>query len=123
FVALFFVPLLHQLMLALSPFDAQKLLMSGLGFGVGAISVVRTFADFLALFWFGLWLALTMKKPNYAPALTVLAVLVLPSVLCWLDIFADLFFIFFGLTKLQQDLRWVVASQFLAPTTPVFRPT
>jgi ABC-type transport system involved in multi-copper enzyme maturation permease subunit len=123
FIALFLLPPFHQAMLGLPSFEVQKLLASGAGLFFGGINAVRTVADLLALFWFGLWLALTMKKPNYAPALTILIVLILPSFLCWLDIFADLFFIFLGLTKIQQDLRWVVANQFQAPTTPVVPPT
>ena len=39
-------------------------------------------ADCYALGAFGMWLALTLKKPALAPALTILFVLLLPSVLC-----------------------------------------
>jgi hypothetical protein len=40
---------------------------------------------------------------------------VLPAVLslCLLDILADLFFILWGATKLQQDWRWLLARQYL----------
>ncbi len=123
FLLLFLVPLLHQAISSFYAFHGQQFAVASVfGLASGAIKAVRTAADFLALFWFGLWTALTLKKPNYAPAVTLLAVQILPSVLCWLDIFVDLFFIFLGVTKLQQDLRWVIATQFRGGTsmmTPV----
>jgi len=112
FTGLLFVPVVSRVISGLSSLDFQQLLAGGFGFAMSAITAVRTVADFLALFWLGLWLALTMKKTNLAPAATILAVLILPSVLCVLDIFADLFFILWGATKLQQDLRWVLAQQY-----------
>ncbi len=115
FVVLLFVPFFHHIIKGVTSFDFGKLFQGGLGFGLSGITAARTVADFFALFWFGLWLALTMKKPAFAPAMTVLAVLILPSILCWLDIFADLFFILLGATKLQQDFRWILAKQFQTP--------
>jgi len=71
------------------------------------------FADCYALGAFGIWLALTAKKPATAPALTILFVLILPSALCWLDIFADIFFISWGLSKLHNvDLRLFLAQEY-----------
>jgi ABC-type transport system involved in multi-copper enzyme maturation permease subunit len=117
FISLLLVPILHQIILGLmNSFDLSNIMPGFFVSAMSAFTVVRTIADFLALFWFGLWLSLTMKKPNFASALTVLLVLVLPSFVCGLDIFIDLFFILFGMTKLKQDLRWVVANQFQAPT-------
>jgi len=112
FTGLLFVPAGARVISGLSSLDLQQLLTGGAGFVMSAITAVRTVADFLALFWLGLWLALTMKKTNLAPALTILLVLILPSVLCILDVFADLLFILWGATKLQQDLRWVLAQQY-----------
>ena len=71
-------------------------------------------ADILAVGWSGMWLALTMKKPILAPALTILLVLVLPSCLYRLDLVVDMLFISWGTTQLQQDFRWVA----LGPTEP-----
>ena len=80
------------------------------GLFTGGVYCLRMIADCYALGAFGMWLALTLKKPALAPALTILFVLVLPSVLCWLDIFADLFFILWGVTKLNRtDLRALLA--------------
>jgi len=74
---------------------------------------VRMYADCYAIGWFGMWLALTLKKPGLAPALTILLVLILPSVLFCFDIFADLLFILWGVIKLhQQDFRVLLARRY-----------
>lgn len=75
---------------------------------------VGLFADILAAGWFGMWLALTMKRPVLAPALTILFVLVLPACLYRLDLAADMLFVSWGTTRLQQDFRWLV----LGPAQP-----
>jgi ABC-type transport system involved in multi-copper enzyme maturation permease subunit len=75
---------------------------------------ISLFADILAVGWFGMWLALTMKRPVLAPALTILFVLVLPSCLYRLDLVADMLFVSWGTTRLQQDFRWLV----LGPDQP-----
>jgi ABC-type Na+ efflux pump permease subunit len=93
------------------------------GLFTGAIYCLRMVADCYAVGAFGMWLALTLKKPGLAPSLTILYVLILPSALCWLDLFADLFFILWAVTKLrQQDLRLLVAPAGAWSRTPV-RPT
>ena len=72
---------------------------------------LRMFTDCYAIGAYGIWLALTAKKPAMAPARTILFVLILPSLLCWLDIFVDLCFILWGVTKLQRmDLRSLLAQ-------------
>jgi ABC-type transport system involved in multi-copper enzyme maturation permease subunit len=111
FVVLMFLPVVAHVISALASFDFQRLMTGGFGLFVSLVTAARTVADFFALYWLGLWLALTMKKPSLASAMTILAVLILPSVLCWLDLLADLFFILWGATKMQQDLRWVLARQ------------
>ena len=114
FLALLFVPLAAQIinLIRVADFPAFTGLIAG-SFAA-FLCVVRTFADFLALYWFGLWLVLSMKKPAFAPGLTILLVLVLPTVLsfCLLDMVADLFFILWGVTKLQTDLRLLVGRQY-----------
>ena len=79
---------------------------------------VSLFADILAVGWFGMWLALTMKRPVLAPALTILFVLVFPSCLYRLDLVADMLFVSWGTTQLQQDFRWLVLGP-VQPTLPV----
>jgi ABC-type transport system involved in multi-copper enzyme maturation permease subunit len=81
-------------------------------------------ADVLAVGWFGMWLALTSKRPNLAPAMTILFVLVLPSLgtFCGLDMIADLFFILWAATQLHSDLRWLVARHYQPAKTFFPRP-
>jgi hypothetical protein len=69
---------------------------------------ISLFADILAVGWFGMWLALTMRRPALAPALTILFVLVLPACLYRFDLVADILFVSWGTTQLQQDFRWLV---------------
>jgi hypothetical protein len=71
----------------------------------------------VALCWFGTGLALTVKQPTFAPALTILFVLVLPAPLCWLDFVADLVLIAWGLSRAQQDLRRLLVQQYQVPAT------
>jgi len=84
--------------------------------GLGAILLtVRMGADILATGWFGMWLALTVRKPGLAPALTILAVLILPAMLSDFDLVADMFFISWGTTRLQEDFRRLADTTFAQP--------
>jgi hypothetical protein len=95
-----------------APTSAGSLLETGF---LGMFSItISLFADILAMGWFGMWLALTTKRPVLAPALTILFVLVLPSCLYRLDLVADMLFVSWGTTQLQQDFRWLV----LGPAHP-----
>jgi hypothetical protein len=75
-----------------------------LGFGL--------FTDILAIGWFGMWLALTVRKPGLAPGLTILLVLILPTLLGPFDLVADMLFISWGTACAQEEFRWVFATQF-----------
>jgi ABC-type transport system involved in cytochrome c biogenesis permease component len=69
--------------------------------------------DFYALGWFGMWLALTTKKPNLAVAFTALFVLVLPSfVFCVPDFLIDIGFIIWARIKLIEDFRVLAAQSY-----------
>ncbi len=108
-LALLFVPVLVQVLVTRA-WNSPDMGTFFIGFVVSCFAGLRMCADCYAVIWFGMWLALTLRKPGLAPSLTVLFVLVLPSPLCVLDVFADLFFILWGMTKLrQQDLRLLVA--------------
>ncbi len=68
--------------------------------------IANSIADFFAVGWFGMWLALTLQKPGAASGLTILYVLVLPVVLfCVPTLATDTVFIVVGYSKLQQDFR------------------
>jgi len=88
------------------------ILSSVFGLVMGSLAfvwfVIGFVADNFAVIWFGMWLALTMKKPQLAPAATILLVLVLP--MC-ANRLADIFFILWGAIKVQ-NLRWIVAQQY-----------
>jgi ABC-type transport system involved in multi-copper enzyme maturation permease subunit len=108
------VPSIRGAMVSLGPTPRE---VPGLRTGcLGAIFLtVRMGADILAVGWFGMWLALTVRKPGLAPALTILAVLILPTMLMDFDLVADMFFISWGTTRLQEDFRRL-ADTTLAPS-------
>jgi ABC-type transport system involved in multi-copper enzyme maturation permease subunit len=113
-LALLFVPVVVQVV-ATRAWNTPGMGTAFIGFVASGFCCLRMYADCYAVIWFGMWLALTLKKPGLAASLTVLFVLVLPSMLCVLDVFADLFFILWGMTKLRhQDLRLVLARQLEA---------
>ena len=87
-------------------------------------NVLKLFLDFYAVGWVGMWLALTLRKPNLAAAFTVLFVLVLPSfVFCVPDFLIDIGFIVWARGKLRQDFRALaVQSQSTMPAVLVARP-
>ena len=111
-LGLLFVPVVVRAATARA-WDGEQIGTTFIGLFFSGFACLRMYADCYAVVWFGMWLALTLKKPNLAPALTILFVLVLPSALCVLDVFADLFFILWGMTKLrQQDLRFLITHQY-----------
>ena len=69
--------------------------------------IANSIADFFALGFFGMWLALTLQKPANAAGLTILYVLVLPAILlCVPTLAIDVVFIIVGASKLQsKNLR------------------
>ncbi len=75
------------------------------------VDSVRMLADLSALCWVGMWLSFSLRRVNLAPALTILFVLVLPSMLCWLDLVADLILIAWARGRLKTDLRWHAATR------------
>lgn len=110
-VVLMFVPILARLVTAWRQSSFEPLLSALSGSLFCGLYAVRLMLDLFALCWFGMAMALTLKRPHLAPGLTILYVLVLPCLvaLCWLDILADIFFISWGISKLQPGLRRVVA--------------
>jgi hypothetical protein len=78
-------------------------------------NILKLVLDFYALGWIGMWLALTIKKPNLAVAFTVLFVLVLPSfVFCVPDFLIDIGFIIWARIKLRQDFRVLASPSYTA---------
>lgn len=73
----------------------------------GAVKPVpNSVADFFALGWFGMWLALTLQRPAMATGLTILYVLILPTIaFCVPTLAIDAVFIVIGWVKLSEDFR------------------
>ena len=73
--------------------------------------VVRFPFDFFALGWMGMWLSLSLRKPHQAAGLTLLFVLVIPSVaLCVPTLLTDIFFIFWARRKVLEDFRVILSE-------------
>jgi ABC-type transport system involved in multi-copper enzyme maturation permease subunit len=66
----------------------------------------KSIADFFAVGWFGMWLALTCKKPEAAAGLTILFVLLLPTVaFCVPTLAIDAVLIMFARSRLLREFR------------------
>jgi ABC-type transport system involved in multi-copper enzyme maturation permease subunit len=107
---LFFWPVIVVAIAMLFPPLGQ---MATQGFGVGIFVGVMSFygalqfvANIYAICWFGMWMALTCKKPSLASAWTILFAVILPMfVLCVPSIAFDIFLIFWSKQRLQTDFR------------------
>jgi ABC-type transport system involved in multi-copper enzyme maturation permease subunit len=76
-------------------------------FGV-PLQLLKAAGDFLAIGWFGMWLALTAKKPQAATGLTILFVIVLPAVaICVPTIVIDLVLILVFRGKLRREFELI----------------
>jgi hypothetical protein len=79
-------------------------------------------ADVAAAGWLGMWLGLTAKKPNLASAMTVLFVLILPSVgFCGVDLLVDILLVSWAATRLNSDLRWLLNQSTQPPREVLLR--
>ncbi len=112
FFALLFAPAGLSVAAALSGRTPDAIFSAFSHSALSAIYSARMILDLFALCWFGIGLSLTMKRPALAPALTILLVLVAPSVLCWGDILADIAFIAWGINRCQGDLRRLLSEQY-----------
>jgi hypothetical protein len=74
---------------------------------LGAFIVIpNNLADFFAVGWFGMWLALCMQRPSMAAGLTILSVLILPMIaVCVPNLAINAIFITIGWVKLSEDFR------------------
>jgi len=114
FLALLFAPIGVQLMSAITTSNWQEVVVAFSGSLVSGLYAVRFIIDLVALCYFGNGLALTLRRPQSAPTLTLLFVLILPSMLspCLLDLVADIVFIAWGASKTRQDLRMLLMTQY-----------
>jgi ABC-type transport system involved in multi-copper enzyme maturation permease subunit len=100
-----------------SPFSGG---LAAMTYGVDVTRIVprlyqlaKLVADLFAVGWVGMWLALSTRRPNFAASLTVLWVLIFPSLLfCVPDPLIDAFFITWAANRLEADLRKTIRKQF-----------
>ena len=116
FIGVSFLPIAFLIYRNLGGQGVSQFLAELFGLGTGFVALtgfaLYFVADIYAICWFGTWLALTAKKPALAPIWTIIFVVILPLPLCFLDIIADLFFILWGVIKLQQDFRVLLAQEY-----------
>jgi len=92
-----------------------------IGSAIGSLLITLWFtvgmlADVFTIGWVGMWLALTVKKPDLAPVWTILFVVILPTIaVCGLDLLVDMFLIIWASSNLQTDLRWTLSRQYQVP--------
>ena len=113
-LALFSAPLCLRTLLGWDVMGARVEMASVLtGYGCGALLAVNTLTDFLALGWVGMWYAATMKTPTLAPGLTMLLVLLLPSVLFCVPAFIiNVLFVVWARDRLLRGFRRNISEQF-----------
>jgi hypothetical protein len=116
FVFLFFnlVPLAFAFWFALSGNGVPLPIATG---GSALLFTVTLVADIFAVCWFGMWLALTLKRPALSPLLTILFVLVVPTFCFVFDLAADFVFIVWGASRLQQDFRYRFGRRYESVVT------
>jgi len=85
------------------------------GAGISGAVLLLQVLDLFALAWLGMWLALTMKKPQLAVGATLLYVIVLPWLtVCYAWFFGfilDIILIAVFATKMNSNLRQILTSR------------
>ena len=69
-------------------------------------------ATFVAIGYTGMWLALKLRRPQFASGLTLLFVVLLPMMLCWMGFGLTLVCIFLPMSLLQSNLRGMILQQY-----------
>lgn len=97
--------------------NSGALLQVIVGGGVmGGMALAFTLANFFAIGWTGMWLALKLKRPQFASGLTLVCILS-PYVVCWLGIGGTIVFIILPMSLVTSNLRGMILQHY----TPVFR--
>jgi ABC-type transport system involved in cytochrome c biogenesis permease component len=87
-------------------FDPQAYALVAVTLFSGMYQLVTFFSTLLALVTFGMWMALTLRKPNTAAGVTVLAVMIVPGfVFCVPNLVVDVLLIIWAYTRLKDQLR------------------
>lgn len=95
-------------------------------FGLG-IKIIAHVFDYFLLGWMSAWMALRSKKPGWAPFLTILFALVLPSMFCWLGYLAKPVLIAIARHHVVYELPKLARKQYddgfnMAATIPLTTP-
>jgi hypothetical protein len=113
-LVLFSIPLCLRSILSWDVMNGRADMISALtGYGCGALLAANTFTDFLALGWVGMWYAASMKSPTLSPGMTMLLVLLLPSVLFCVPAFViNVLFVVWARDRLFRGFRRNISEQF-----------
>jgi hypothetical protein len=75
--------------------------------------LLRLVTDLTAIGYMGMWLSLSIKKPVYAGGLTILLVILVPTIFfCIPNIFFDIGFIFWGRERLKNEFRETAIPEY-----------
>lgn len=99
---------------------------AGLGSFFLAATLIYPYArfvlDVLAIGWFGMLMALTMKRPALSAAVTIAVIVVAPSLLfCIPNIVIDVVFIAIARAKLDGSVRRILAARWVQSAPPAPR--
>ncbi|HTL55588.1 MAG TPA: ABC transporter permease subunit [Candidatus Limnocylindrales bacterium] len=107
FVWLLFAPIAIHLAATVIQANWHQTAIVMSGSLISLLYTARFGIDLWALCMFAMGLSLSLKRPQLTPAVTIIFVLMLPSVLsfCLLDMLADIVFISWGANQCRKDLR------------------
>lgn len=115
-LTLFCAPLFLRTLLGWDAFDRHSelsLLSVFTGYGSAGLLALNTITDFVALGWVGMWFAASLKSPALAPGLTVLLVLLLPSLFFCVPAFlVNVLFVVWARTRLGHGFRRTISEQY-----------
>jgi hypothetical protein len=114
FVVVGFLPAAISVLEILNEGNFGELIPRIWGFGMQFYQIaVNGVAEFFAVGWVGMWLALSMKKPALAGGMTIFLVLVLSTMLfCVPSFIIALLFIAWARTRLITDFRKMLYLQY-----------
>jgi ABC-type transport system involved in multi-copper enzyme maturation permease subunit len=95
------------------------LLGFAMGSGMSGLFLAWGLADFVAIGWTGMWLALKLKRPQFASGLTLLCVILLPYMICYFGFGVTLVFIILPMSLITTNLRGMILQHY----APMFRQT
>ena len=80
---------------------------------VGGGMLLWFLATFVAIGYTGMWLSLKLRRPHFASGLTLLCVVLLPIMFCYLGFGLTLLFIFLPMSLLHSNLRGLILQRYI----------